>query len=114
MWAPSSFFVLVPYSLCVPAELFKGYLAFLSLLKFDMLLSVIVLMMLNFTVLTKSAVVIIGLVMVLFSIFWWVQPQTLSSCLMYYTKVVYACGLQGLDGLVCGTLFVGLCFQVFL
>ncbi len=52
------------------AELFAQYLSYLSLLKFDMLLTVIVLLMLNAENIMHSAAYILGIVMVVATFLW--------------------------------------------
>jgi hypothetical protein len=52
------------------AGLFKTFLSFFSLLKFDLLLCVIYLLMLNVADFAASAGVIIGIVLCVFSVFW--------------------------------------------
>ncbi len=61
------------------AELFAQYLSFLSLLKFDMLLTIIVLLMLNAENITHSAAYIVGIVMVIATACWYAPVLHVSA-----------------------------------
>lgn len=64
------FMLIVVLRNVIVTGLFKGFLAFFSLLKFDLLLCLIYLLMLNVADFVASDSVIIGIILIIVSVFW--------------------------------------------